>query len=51
LGALLRRQGGGVLSVLFDWDTMGLKALISDHLVHAVRWRNISRSKMPRRWR
>jgi alanine dehydrogenase len=37
LGASLRRQGGGVLLVLFDWDTMALKALISDHLVHAVR--------------
>ena len=37
LGASLRRQGGGVLLVLFDWDTMELKALISDHLVHAVR--------------
>ncbi|MBM4260205.1 MAG: ornithine cyclodeaminase family protein [Deltaproteobacteria bacterium] len=37
LGASLRRRGGGVLLVLFDWDTMELKALISDHLVHAVR--------------
>jgi len=37
LGASLRRQGGGVMLVLFDWDTMELKALISDQLVHAVR--------------
>lgn len=37
LGASKRRQGGGVLLVLFDWETMELKALISDHLVHAVR--------------
>lgn len=37
LGASLRRQGGGVMLVLFDWDTMELKALISDHIVHAVR--------------
>lgn len=37
LGASLRRQGGGVLLVLFDWHTMELKALISDRLVHAVR--------------
>ena len=37
LGASLRRQGGGVMLVLFDWNTMELKALISDHLVHAVR--------------
>jgi len=37
LGASLRRQGGGVMLVLFDWETMELKALISDHLVHAVR--------------
>ena len=37
LGASLRRQGGGVMLVLFDWNTMELKALISDHLVYAVR--------------
>ena len=37
LGASKRREGGGVLLVLFDWETMQLKALISDHLVHAVR--------------
>jgi ornithine cyclodeaminase/alanine dehydrogenase-like protein (mu-crystallin family) len=37
LGASLQRQGGGAMLVLFDWDTMELKALISDHLVHAVR--------------
>jgi ornithine cyclodeaminase/alanine dehydrogenase-like protein (mu-crystallin family) len=37
LGASLRRQAGGVILVLFDWQTMELAALISDHLVHAVR--------------
>ena len=37
LGASLRRRGGGVMLVLFDWQTMELKALISDYLVHAVR--------------
>lgn len=37
LGTSLRRQAGGVMLVLFDWETMALKALISDHLVHAVR--------------
>ena len=37
LGASLRRNAGGVMLVLFDWETMELKALISDHLVHAVR--------------
>jgi ornithine cyclodeaminase/alanine dehydrogenase-like protein (mu-crystallin family) len=37
LGASLRRNAGGVMLVLFDWETMALKALISDHLVHAVR--------------
>jgi ornithine cyclodeaminase/alanine dehydrogenase-like protein (mu-crystallin family) len=37
LGTSLRRQAGGVILVLFDWETMELAALISDHLVHAVR--------------
>jgi len=37
LGASLRRQAGGVILALFDWQTMELAALISDHLVHAVR--------------
>jgi len=37
LGTSLRRQAGGVILVLFDWQTMELSALISDHLVHAVR--------------
>ena len=37
LGTSLRRRAGGVVLVLFDWDTMELTALISDHLVHAVR--------------
>ena len=37
LGASLRRQAGGVLLLHFDWQTMELVALISDHLVHAVR--------------
>lgn len=37
IGTALRRSGGGVMLLLFDWDTMNLKALISDHLVHAVR--------------
>jgi ornithine cyclodeaminase/alanine dehydrogenase-like protein (mu-crystallin family) len=37
LGTSLRRQAGGVMLVLFDWETMELAALISDHLVHAVR--------------
>lgn len=37
LGTSLRRKAGGVILVLFDWDTMELAALISDHLVHAVR--------------
>lgn len=37
LGGSLRHRGGGVGLALFDWDTMAFKALISDHLVHAVR--------------
>lgn len=37
LGTSLRRRAGGVILVLFDWQTMELAALISDHLVHAVR--------------
>lgn len=37
LGTSLRRQAGGVLLLHFDWQTMELIALISDHLVHAVR--------------
>lgn len=37
LGTSLRRQAGGVILVLFDWETMELAALISDHLVHAIR--------------
>ncbi len=41
LGASIRlgegHPTGGVLLLLFDWETMALKALISDHLVHAVR--------------
>jgi len=37
LGASLRRQAGGVMLILFDWQTMEISALISDHLVHAVR--------------
>jgi ornithine cyclodeaminase/alanine dehydrogenase-like protein (mu-crystallin family) len=32
-----RSMAGGVMLLLFDWDTLALKALISDHLVHAVR--------------
>lgn len=37
LGGGVRRKGGGVGLALFDWETMAFKALISDHLVHAVR--------------
>lgn len=37
LGGSLRRKAGGVLLLLFDWETMEIKALISDHLVHGVR--------------
>ena len=37
LGTSLRRQAGGVILLHFDWQTMKLAALISDHLVHAVR--------------
>lgn len=37
LGASLRRKAGGVILALWDWDTMRLLAIISDHLVHAVR--------------
>src|SRR5262245_19000794 len=37
LGTSLRRQAGGVILLLFDWETMELAAIISDHLVHAVR--------------
>lgn len=37
IGGSLRRQAGGVMLLLFDWETMALKALISDHLIHAVR--------------
>jgi alanine dehydrogenase len=37
LGGSVRHQGGGVGLALFDWQTMAFKALISDHLVHAVR--------------
>ena len=37
LGGSIRRKGGGVGLALFDWETMAFKALISDHLVHAVR--------------
>ena len=37
LGTSLRRQAGGTILVLFDWEKMELAALISDHLVHGVR--------------
>lgn len=37
IGTALRRSGGGFLLLLFDWETMDLKAIISDPLVHAVR--------------
>jgi ornithine cyclodeaminase/alanine dehydrogenase-like protein (mu-crystallin family) len=38
VGGSLRRKAGGALLLLFDWPTMRVKALISDHpLVHAVR--------------
>lgn len=37
VGGSIDRQAGGVMLLLFDWETMALKALISDHLVHAVR--------------
>ena len=37
IGGSVRRKAGGVMLLLFDWETMVLKALISDHLVHAVR--------------
>jgi ornithine cyclodeaminase/alanine dehydrogenase-like protein (mu-crystallin family) len=37
LGTSISRRAGGVILVLFDWQTMELAALISDHLVHAVR--------------
>lgn len=31
------RRGGGVILSLFDWESMELKALISDRIVHAIR--------------
>ncbi|HEX6512878.1 MAG TPA: hypothetical protein VF157_11295 [Chloroflexota bacterium] len=37
LGASLRSRAGGVILALWDWDSMRLLAIISDHLVHAVR--------------
>ena len=37
LGATARGHGGGVLLIYWDFETAALKAVISDHLVHAVR--------------
>lgn len=37
VGTSINRKAGGVMLLLFDWETMALKALISDHLVHAIR--------------
>lgn len=37
IGGSVHRKAGGVILLLFDWETMALKTLISDHLVHAVR--------------
>lgn len=37
LGATARGHGGGVLLIYWDFETMALQAIISDHLVHAVR--------------
>ncbi|MGH7824361.1 MAG: ornithine cyclodeaminase family protein [Candidatus Binatia bacterium] len=37
IGGSVHRQAGGVMLLLFDWETMQLKALISDHLIHGVR--------------
>src|SRR5688572_20745779 len=37
VGGSVRRKAGGVMLLFFDWETLRLKALISDHLVHGVR--------------
>jgi ornithine cyclodeaminase len=37
LGGSLRKKAGGVMLALWDWESMSLLAIISDHLVHAVR--------------
>lgn len=37
VGASLRRGATGVMLLYFEWETMALRAMISDHLVHAVR--------------
>jgi ornithine cyclodeaminase/alanine dehydrogenase-like protein (mu-crystallin family) len=37
LGGTARGHGSGVLLIYWDFETMELKAIISDHLVHGVR--------------
>jgi ornithine cyclodeaminase len=37
IGGSLGQRAGGVMLLLFDWQSMAIQALISDHLVHAIR--------------